>query len=178
MQGLSCPFGAGSRTCSKSSHLLCWFQDFSDKFAFYSRGGERSDNSELPKGMPSLPFKTPIKSVLASVSPHPPGRGMFFLWEWQTGGDKAGQVGLSSYQVFPFESKHIFRTTVMGPKVFHLFSSFTSKKSSSFSHSESLKTYFGSHISHNTSYNNIYWWRKNQAGAICNRFLQNSTNTN
>lgn len=162
---------------TRSSHFFCWFQGFSDRFAFYSRGGEWSENSELQKGCYLSLSNCQEKVFLLPDEESVSHRGMFFPWEWQIGGDKAEQAGLSSHQVFPFESRHFFRTTLVGPKVFHLFSSFTSKESSSFSTLNPPRLTWVSltPISCNTGCNNIYWWKRNQAVAICNRFLQSST---
>lgn len=67
--------GAG-HALTRSSSFLCWSQGFSDRFAFYSRGGERSDNSELQKGYHLFLSKHQEKVLLLphkeSVSPSSP----------------------------------------------------------------------------------------------------------
>lgn len=128
--------GAG-HALTRFSHFLCWSQGFSDRFAFYSRGGERSDNSELQKGCHLFLSKHQEKVLLLpdekSVSPtSPKQRHVLSLrvanWRRQ---NRAG--GLILLPNCPIWVKTLFRTAVMGPKVFHLFSSFTLKKAHPFS---------------------------------------------
>lgn len=151
--------GAG-HALTRFSHFLCWFQSFSDRFAFYSRGGERSDNSEVQKRCHLFLSKHQKKVIASSWTislPHTSqAEGCSFLESGKLEGTKKCRW-VHPLTKLSHLSQDTFQSNYHRPqRVSSLFKLY-SKESSSFSYSESFKTCFVSPtpISCNTTYNNI-----------------------